>query len=55
MDEACLKCPKDTGQGVINSSGLGKDKEQESPARGVGSCDGLERMSTNLRDDGCTW
>lgn len=37
MEEAHVKCSKDTEEGVINSSRLGKGKDQERPTRSVDS------------------
>lgn len=42
IEEAHGKCSEDTEDGVIDSSGLRKDKDQERPARGVDNYAGLE-------------
>lgn len=46
-----MKCAKDTEEGVIDSSRLGKGSNQERPARGVDSYVGLESVSKNLGDE----
>lgn len=46
-----MKCSKDTEEGVISSSRLGKGQVQERPARRIDSYVWVESMSKNLGDE----